>query len=129
MAIAFLIGRILFGGYFFLTGIDHVFKSGNLVGYAASKGLPVPKVAVIGSGILALLGGLSLLTGYMPFDGIILLLIFMIPVTLKMHDFWKQTEPAQRMHETIAFKKNVAIIAALLMFLIIPLPWVYSVAF
>jgi uncharacterized membrane protein len=38
-------------------------------GYAAGKGVPVPKAAVLGSGALMVLGGLSLLLGAKPRSG------------------------------------------------------------
>ncbi|HEU0080520.1 MAG TPA: DoxX family membrane protein [Candidatus Paceibacterota bacterium] len=126
MAIAFLIGRVVVGVYFLVNAYNHIVKGAHMVGYAASKGLPSPKAAIVGSGLLLLLGGLSVLFGVYTFWGIVLLLVFMVPVTFMMHDYWKAADPMQKMNERIAFQKNLAIIGFLLMLLALPVPWLYS---
>lgn len=126
MAIAFLIGRILFGGYFLMNAYNHLVKTSNLVGYAQSKGVPSPKSAVIGSGILLLIGGLSIILGVYPVIGVISLVVFLLLVSFKMHAFWNIQDPMARMGEEVNFGKNVALIGAALMLLMIAVPWVYS---
>ena len=59
--VAFLIGRILIGGFFLTAGFNHFARLNVMAGYAKSKGTPAPKLAVGGSGVLLLLGGASLL--------------------------------------------------------------------
>jgi uncharacterized membrane protein YphA (DoxX/SURF4 family) len=59
--IAFLIGRIIAGGYFIMGGFNHFNNLEMMTGYAKSKGTPAPTVAVTGTGVLLLLGGVSLL--------------------------------------------------------------------
>ena len=59
----FLLGRVLFGGFFVLSGIRHFQHLDMMAGFTGSKGFPAPKLAVIGSGLLILLGGLSILLG------------------------------------------------------------------
>ena len=56
-------GRLIFGGYFLYSGIHHFTDRDRLIGDAKSKGVTWPKAAVLGSGALLVLGGLSLLTG------------------------------------------------------------------
>lgn len=126
MAIIFLFGRILFGGYFLLNAYNHITKSAHMVGYAQSKGVPSPKIAIIGSGILLLIGGLSIVLGVYPILGIIAVVLFLIPVTFKMHAFWNIQDPMARMSEEVAFNKNIALIGAALMLVMIATPWVYS---
>jgi uncharacterized membrane protein YphA (DoxX/SURF4 family) len=125
MAIIFLIGRILFGGYFVMNGYNHLKNSAGMTGYAQSKGVPYPKAAIIGTGILLLLGGLGIVLGVFPRFAVLLLEIFLIPVTFKMHQYWKVTDPMQKMGEQINFTKNVALIGAALVFLA---PWIYSIS-
>ncbi len=125
MAIIFLIGRILFGGYFIMNGYNHLKNSAGLAGYAQSKGVSSPKAAVIGTGILMLLGGLGIVLGVFPRFAVLLLEIFLIPVTFKMHQYWKITDPMQKMSERINFSKNIALIGATLMFLA-PAIWAIS---
>ena len=78
---AFLAGRILFSFYFIKSGVNHFLKLEGMTGYAASKGVPLPELAVIVTGILLFTGGLSILTGYFPKIGAYLLIAFFIPVS------------------------------------------------
>ncbi|MBX4209531.1 DoxX family protein [Candidatus Parcubacteria bacterium] len=123
MTIAFIVGRAIVGVYFLMNAYNHIFKSEHMVGYAASKGLPSPKTAIVGSGLLMLVGGLSVLFGVAPQWGLAALLLFMIPVTFKMHDYWKETDPMMKSNQRISFMKNMAIVGFLLMAYAIPVPW------
>ncbi|MEX0672671.1 MAG: DoxX family protein [Candidatus Paceibacterota bacterium] len=127
MEILFLIGRILFGGFFFLNGINHLTKSSGLIGYAAAMGVPMPKLAVLGSGIMILLAGLGIVLGVYPTIGLILVLTFLLPVTFTMHQFWKHTDDALKMNDQINFMKNLALIGATIMLLALPLEWAYTI--
>jgi uncharacterized membrane protein YphA (DoxX/SURF4 family) len=97
-----------------------------MTGYAQSKGVPAPKLAVIFTGLLLLLGGLSILTGYQTDAGLILLLVFFIPTTFMMHNFWKVEDQQMKMIEMINFMKNMALVGSLLMFFAIQKPWPFS---
>ncbi len=127
MAIVFLIGRIIFGGYFLLNAYNHLVKGGHMVGCAASKGVPSPKLAIVVSGILLLIGGISMVLGLYPLIGVIALVVFLVPVSFMMHAFWKIQDPMARMGERINFQKNMALIGAALMMLAISTPWIWSV--
>jgi putative oxidoreductase len=119
----FLLGRIIFGGYFIFNGINHFMKINMMSGYAKTKGVPMPSVSVALTGLLLLCGGLSMLLGIQPHVGIVLLVIFLLPVTLMMHNFWKVADSQMKMMEMINFMKNMALLGAVLMFLAIPVPW------
>jgi len=114
-----LIGRILFSLIFISSGImGHMVGLTGTAAYAASAGLPMPTVLVLVSGIIALLGGLSILLGYKAKLGALLIVVFLIPVTFIMHNFWTITDPAQEMMKTMQmslFMKNVALIGGALM--------------
>jgi putative oxidoreductase len=126
MSIVFLIGRIILGGYFLYSGIHHFTSLGYLAGYAEMKGVPAPKVAVAGTGVLLALGGLSLLAGVLPIVGCVLLLVFLAGVSPAVHAFWSVRDAQQRAVEMINFTKNVALAGALLMILTVPGPWPLS---
>lgn len=126
MAILFLVGRILFGGYFLKNAYGHLFKSSHMIGYAQSMGVPSPKIAILGSGILLAIGGLSIIFGAYQVYGVIALAIFLILVSFKMHAFWKIQDPMARMGERIQFEKNMALLGGAIMLLAIATPWVYS---
>lgn len=124
--IAFLIGRILVGGFFLMAGFNHFARHSMMAGYAKTKGTPAPEVAVAGSGILLVLGGASLLLGFHPTVGVILLVIFLLPTSFMIHNFWAIQDLPSKMNEMAQFQKNIAILGLLLMTLLIPRPWPIS---
>jgi uncharacterized membrane protein YphA (DoxX/SURF4 family) len=119
----FLIGRALFGGYFAYSGLKHFTDERKMSQYAAYKGVPAPDVAVQASGALLLSGGLSVLAGVKPHQGLAAIVAFLVPVTLQMHRFWEIGDEQQRTNEMINFTKNFALVGAAMMLTQIPEPW------
>lgn len=117
MEILFIVGRVLFGGFFVLMAFNHFTKSGALAGYAASKGVPLPMLAVFGTGILLFIGGVGMLAGIYVEYAAVALVLFLVPVSLKIHNFWAIQDPMQKMIEKINFQKNIALAGAALMIL------------
>lgn len=126
MVTVFLIGRIIFALYWLNNAYNHIVNAGHMVGYAGSKGVKSPMLAIRGSGILLLLGGLSVLLGVYTNIGLALIVIFLVGVSFKMHPYWKETDPMAKMNERVAFMKNMALIGATLMMYQLALPWAYS---
>lgn len=124
--IAFLIGRILIGLFFLMAGFNHFARIKMMAAYAKMKGVPAPAVGVVGSGILLVLGGASMLLGFHPTIGVILLAIFLLPTSFMMHNFWAIQDPQAKLTEMIMFQKNLAILGLLLMTLLIERPWPIS---
>lgn len=77
--------------------------------YAASKNVPFPRLAVFASGIMILLGGLSILLGLWVKVGALLIVFFLIPVATIMHNFWTIADPTDRQNEQIHFMKDLAL--------------------
>src|SRR5437588_275860 len=102
MAVAFLIGRIIVGLYFISSGMRHFTHLKMMAGYAGSKGVPMPQIGVPASGALLLIGGVSILLGAWPTYGAIAILVFLLPTTFMMHNFWAVQDPMQKMNEMIA---------------------------
>lgn len=119
----FVLGQILLGGYFLFNGVMHFLQFSNMVGYAASKGVPIPTFSVLIASTLILLGGAGILLGIFVTWALYALIIFMIPVTLYMHAFWKVSDPNEKRIERIQFLKNAALTGALIMLLGLPTPW------
>jgi len=126
MEIVFLIGRIVLGIYYLFNAANHFMRLDMMSGYAGSKGVPSPRLAVAGSGVILGLGGLSILLGYQPYVGAILLVVFLVPVAFMMHNFWTVEDEQMKMGEMVNFLKNIALAASALMFLAIPTPWPFS---
>ncbi|MCB1109477.1 MAG: DoxX family membrane protein [Chlamydiia bacterium] len=70
---------------------------------------------------LEILGGLLLLFGIKVRWGAFFLLLFLVPVTVIFHAFWFEIG-ADRQREMAVFLKNLALIGALLYFLVGPQP-------
>lgn len=121
MDIALLVGRILFGALFLGSAVGHLTQTDAMTPYAASKGVPLPKQSVLGSGVLLVLGGLSVILGLWGDLGALLLLVFLVPTAVVMHGFWKETDPQAKQMEMVQFNKDIALAGAALAFL-----WVFS---
>lgn len=122
----FMLGRILFGGYFLYSGIMHFKNKEVMSGYAASKGVPMAKFLVVGTGVMLLLGGAGVLLGAYVQAALWLIVLFLLPVSFIMHAFWKETDPNAKMTQKIMFLKNMVMLGAALMMFAIPLPWPMS---
>ena len=83
----FLTGRVLVGGYYLFSALHHFANVGTLARYAGAAGVPIPQVAVVVSGLLLLVAGLSFILGLYPDIGIAALVLFLVPVTVMMHAF------------------------------------------
>ncbi|RKN42991.1 DoxX family membrane protein [Streptomyces hoynatensis] len=117
MDVLVLIGRIVFASLFFLSAINHLTKARAMGAYARSKGIPAPEAAVFGSGLLMLLGSLSVAFGIWPDLGALLLLIFLLPTAFLMHNFWAVADPAARQNDMLHFHKDLALAGAALVML------------
>lgn len=123
----FLLGRAIFGGYFLYNGLNHFLNEQTMSQYAAAKGVAQPDAAVTTSGAMLAAGGLSVLAGVKPRQGLATIIGFLIPVSLQMHRFWEEQDPQSRMAETVNFMKNMALVGAALMLMQIDAPWPISV--
>lgn len=128
MEIIFLVGRVLFGGFFMMNGFNHFAKVKDMTGYAESKKLPAPKISVYTSGAIIFLAGLGIVLGVYTALSLWLLAIFLIITAFKMHNFWNAQDPQTKMMEMINFTKNLALAGAALMMLMIEAPWALSLA-
>lgn len=117
MDVLVLIGRILFSALFLNSAIGHLTQTKAMAGYAGSRGAPAPRIAVMVSGLLLLLGGLSILLGLWADLGALLLVIFLVPTPIVMHAFWKESDSGARQNEMIHFLKDTALAGASLMLL------------
>jgi putative oxidoreductase len=117
MDVVALIGRILFALLFLGSAYGHLTQSAAMAGFAASRGVPQPRLAVLASGALILVGGLLVLLGVWMDLGALLLVIFLVPTAVLMHPFWKETDPMAKQNEMISFQKDIALAGAALIIL------------
>jgi putative oxidoreductase len=102
-----LLGRIFFAIVFIFGTIGHF--NGQDLPYAIQAGVPLAKIMVPLSGAIAVVGGLSILFGYKAKLGSWLIVLFLVPVTLMMHNFWAVAGPMRAMQLT-NFYKNLSIL-------------------
>ncbi len=108
-----LLGRVLFAAIFVMAGPSHF--TGSTIGYAASKGVPLAPLAVPLSGIIAMAGGLSIALGYRTKLGAWLIVLFLVPVTVMVHNFWAMADPAMAQMNEIMFLKNLSMLGGALL--------------
>lgn len=102
------LGRVFYSLIFILTILSHF--NTDMIAYAGNHGVPFANVLVPLSGIIATLGGLSVLLGFHAKLGALLIILFLVPVTLIMHNFWTITEPMELMIQKIMFMKNISML-------------------
>lgn len=127
MKIPFLIGRLVFGGFFLYNGINHLKERKSLGEYAKAKKVPQAEAVVTATGVVLIGGGASILLGIKPKLGTAAIAGFLAGVSPVMHNFWNIEEPGERLNETINFSKNMALLGAALALLGVDEPWPASV--
>ena len=115
MKYSVLVGRLLYSLIFVMASLGH-FSQGT-INYAAAHGVPFASVAVPISGILALVGGLSVALGYKAKWGAGLLALFLLPVTFTLHNFWAIQDPAAAQMHQVMFLKNISMLGSALLIL------------
>jgi putative oxidoreductase len=107
-----LTGRVSYSLIFLMTIFSNF--SQKTIDHAVSQGVPLASIAVPLSGLIAILGGLSVALGYKAKWGSWLLVLFLIPVTIMMHNFWSINDPMMAQMQQIEFMKNLALLGTAL---------------
>ena len=108
-----LLGRILVGQIFLLSGINKVFHFSQTAAGMAAKGLPMAELLLVLTIIIEVGGSLMIILGWRARLAAIVFFLWLIPVTLVFHDFWAVPEN-QKLMQLINFQKNIAIMGAML---------------
>jgi putative oxidoreductase len=126
MKAVFVLGRLLFGGFFLYNGINHLKSRAALTPYAQAKGIPSPDLAVPASGALLIAAGTSIVLGLRPKLGALGTVGFLAAASFGMHDFWNAEDPGQSQNDMIHFSKNMALLGAALALMSVEEPWPVS---
>ncbi|MBA6115702.1 DoxX family protein [Pseudomonas putida] len=103
-----LLGRVLIGLPFFMSGLGKLAAHDATVGYIASVGLPAPGLAYLAALLIEAGGGLLLIAGYRTRAVALALAVFsVIAAVFFHHDFADQ-------NQMIHFLKNVMMAGGLL---------------
>lgn len=112
MEIVLFIGRLLLAVPFLMFGINHLTKTDGMAGYASFKGIPSPKAATIASGVVLVLGALSVALGIYGDIGAIALGVVAASTAVLMHNFWAVDDNDEAQSESVHFLKNVGLVGA-----------------
>ncbi len=105
----FLISRILFAYLVIGSGVAHLTATDAMAGYAESRGLSNARLMTQVSGVLLLLGGVSIVLGIFGDVGALGLALLLLVTAVLMHAFWKESDPGAKQAEMVQFNKNVAL--------------------
>jgi putative oxidoreductase len=83
------LGRAAFAAGFLWAPLDKF--SQQTIALTAQQGVPLPGLLGSVAGLLSLAGGLSVLLGYRARLCAWLLVLFLVPVTIWIHNFWAAT--------------------------------------
>ncbi len=127
------LARWALGSYLIWNAANHYKNLEALTGYVTYKGMSYARELVIVAGVMLGVTGLSVLGLLVPgWVGAITAVLFFVPVSIKMHDYWSIHVPIPspnnaeeaaettryRQMEQIQFTKNLAILAGLLVVLL-----------
>lgn len=111
-----LIGRIFLSAIFIFEAIDTSLFASQTRETMTRHGLNSNQDLLLYLAVFLLFtGGLMVLFGYRSTLGAIMLLIYWVPVTFMVHDFWNCDKSIELREQSILFMKNIAIIGGLLM--------------
>lgn len=111
-----LIGRIFLSAIFIFEAIDSTLFFEKTKEAMTDHGLTWNQDMLLCCAIFLLaMGGVMVLLGYRSTLGAIMLLMYWVPVTFIVHDFWNCTGNAALREQSILFMKNIAITGGLLM--------------
>lgn len=85
------------------------------IAWAAQQGVPLPGLLVPLAGVISLAGGLSVILGYRARLGAWLLVLFLVPVTILLHNFWAVKDPMMAQIQQGFFIANLSRIGAALL--------------
>ena len=108
-----LVGRILLGLLFVLSGFAKISGFDGTAGYIASKGLPLPQLVAALTIVVELGGGLALMAGLYTRQAVVALAGFTLLAGVIFHNFWAVPQ-AEQMAQQINFMKNLAIAGGML---------------
>ena len=110
-ALAMLVGRILLVLIFLQSGVGKIGNFSGTAQYMAKFGMPYATFFLLGAIFLELVGGITIVLGFLTRLGTILIIIFLIPTTLIFHTNFADT--GQMIH----FVKNASMLGGCLILL------------
>jgi putative oxidoreductase len=107
------LGRLGLGAIFLASGSGKLADLSGTAAYMHSAHMVAVPFFLAAAIAMELLGGLSIITGFMARWGALVLIVFLVPATLIFHNFWA-FQGMERQMQTIQFLKNLSICGGLL---------------
>ncbi len=103
-----ILGRVLLALMFILSGFDKLIHVEGNTAYMASGGLPALSALTVAVGLVELIGGLAVATGFQARWAALALALFTLVASFIYHRYWSL--PAdQQMVPQLLFMKNMAV--------------------
>ena len=110
-----LAGRILYSLPLIMMGSFHFLNFNGMAAFAGGKGLPLPGVSVIVSGLALIVGAVMILVGFRGKIGAWMVAGFLLATAFLMHNFWGIADQMQAQTEMGNFLRNIIMCGAALM--------------
>jgi putative oxidoreductase len=115
MDVVFLLGRILLALIFIFSGLTvHLIGRRQGVEYARMYNVPLVEIGVPLTGVVAVLGGLSVAFGVWGDLGALFLVAFLVLITPYMHAWWREEDELQKQLQLVNFMKNTGLLGGAL---------------
>jgi uncharacterized membrane protein YphA (DoxX/SURF4 family) len=90
-------------------GLNHFLQIKNMIAYAGGRGAPLPAVSVPLTGLMLVLGAISVALGAYAFVGLILWIVFLVLAALIVHTPKEGDDEGVKITEMVNFMKNMAL--------------------
>ena len=110
------LGRFLLSLIFVASAAGKLADWNGTLKMLVDKDLPSPDVLLSIAVALEIIGGLMVMLGFFARWGAVALLLFIVPASVLMHNFWA-ADPSVSQMQMINFMKNVSITGGLLLVL------------
>jgi putative oxidoreductase len=113
-----LIGRILFGLNFILSGVGfHLRQRAMATEFARSRGTPLPDLAVPLTGVAIIVAAVMVVLGFWVDLAALVLAVNVLGFAYWIHAFWNIEDPMEKVNQQTHFFKNLQLAgAALILF-------------
>lgn len=114
METLFVVGRLIYGVPLLYMGIRNFWRLDELTKRSQTKGIPIPRLAVIGSTTWLIIGTLTIIFNFQVLIGGFMVAIYLVLTGVTIHNFWTITDSKIRKDEMIQLEKNIIIAGAAL---------------
>lgn len=116
-----IVGRVLLGGYYVWGGVHHFFLIEPITRMVADRGMPAPKLVMLGGSVFQIVCGVALALGLYVTAAALGLVLFTIIASVMLVNWWDMEGDA-RFNALNTFKANLALIGGLMIAAFSPSP-------